>query len=91
MRIYAILKKPEKANDYEFIYKVMLHKIKREGVMCYMYTSADATRCSYDHCYSYLETAHEDWDELIDEKGWIEIEDPVPLGRRDDELPAIDD
>ena len=41
-----------------------------------------------DRSYADLETAHEDWDELIDENGWIRIPDPEPHAKRDDEIPV---
>ena len=50
MRKYAYLKNPQKCNDKEYIYKIMLHT-QKEGVYLYEYCSLDAIFCSYDQLY----------------------------------------
>jgi hypothetical protein len=34
-----------------------------------------------------LENLYDDWNHLIDEKGWIEIEDPLPYCQQDAFIP----
>ncbi len=77
MRRYAILKEPKKVNNHDFIYKIMVYQDKRE-VYLFQYCSRDAIFCSYDNCYSDIESVYEEWDEFIDENGWIDIDDPLP-------------
>ena len=77
MRKYAYLKNPLKCNDKEYIYKIMLHTHK-EGVYLYEYCSLDAIICSYDQLYFDVSDIYEDWNSEIDERGWIDIDDPLP-------------
>ena len=67
--------------------KIMIHEIKKQGVMVYLYTSKDAISCSFDHYYPDIESALEEWQDEIDEQGWIHIEDPLLDCQHDAFLP----
>lgn len=88
MRMYGYLKQPCKMNDNDtdFIYKVMIHEDK-DGAFVYLYTSIDAVFCSNDNYYEDVADAREDWDSEIDERGWIQIDDPLPYCQHDSVLP----
>lgn len=81
MRKYAYLKEPLK-RDEGVIYKIMLCEAE-EGFYLFEYDSPDAVMCCADLCYDSPEDLHEDWDELLDEKGWIGIDDPLPGCQQD--------
>lgn len=83
MRMYGFLKEPYKTNEKDMIYKIMIHKIKKQGVYVYLYTSPEAVFCSYDIYYEELEDVFEDWKDKIDEKGFIKIDDPQPYCQHD--------
>ena len=85
MRKYAILKEPLKSEE-NYIYKIMLYEAK-EGFYLFEYDSPDAVQCSCDRCYDSLEDLYEDWNDLIDDAGWIEIEDPLPDCQHDAFIP----
>ncbi len=87
MRKYAILKKPIKCNDTEYIYKIMLHE-DHEDVYLYQYCSMDAVRCTYDAWYPDVETVYDQWNDEIDERGWIDLGDPLPDCQHDAFLPV---
>lgn len=76
MRKYAYLKEPIKCNKKDYIYKIMLHT-QKDGVALYEYCSLNAIRCSFDLFYDSIEEIYEDWNHKIDERGWIEIDDPL--------------
>lgn len=86
MRKYAFLKEPLLCNDSDLIFKIMMYEVE-ERVCLFEYCSPDAVQCSFDLCYGSLEELCDEWDELIDEKGWIEIEDPLPDCQHDAFLP----
>lgn len=86
MRMYAYLKKPLSVNKNNTIYKIMVHEMKHETLV-YQYTSRDAVQCSFDSWYPDKDSAVEDWQELIDEKGWIPLDDPLPDCQHDAFLP----
>ena len=86
MRRYAWLKEPLKCDDGNHIYKVMLYEYEGNFYL-FEYTSLDAIQCSTDRCYDSLEKLFEDWNGLIDEKGWIEMEDPLPDCQHDAFVP----
>lgn len=86
MRMYAYLKNPVPANDKFYIYKIMIHEMKNETLV-YKYTSPDAVFCSYDAWYPDKDSAVSDWQELIDDSGWIMLEDPLPDCQCDAFLP----
>ncbi|MBQ8117631.1 MAG: hypothetical protein IJ794_11070 [Lachnospiraceae bacterium] len=86
MRKYAYLKEPIKVNGDSTIYKIMLYKSK-EGIYLFEYCSLDAVQCSFDRFYDSISDLFEEWDDWIDEKGWIEIEDPLPHCQHDAFIP----
>ena len=65
----------------------MLYQTKKEGICLFMYCKKDAVQCSFDYWYKTVEDVYEDWNELIDEKGWIYIDDPLPYCQHDAFLP----
>lgn len=87
MRKYAWLREPFQYNESGRIYKVMLYETE-EGSYLFGYGSAEAVRCSFDRFYASVEELHEDWDDLIDERGWIGIEDPLPYCQHDAFIPV---
>ena len=86
MRMYAWLKESLKCDGGVRVYKVMLYE-SDEGVYLFEYTSLEAVQCSADRCYDSLETLYDDWNDLIDERGWIEMEDPLPDCQHDAFIP----
>lgn len=87
MRKYGYLNTAIRVNKKELIYKIMIHETKKGGVFVYLYTSLTAENCSYDCHYETLEDALEEWQEELDERGWIEIPDPLPYCQHDSFLP----
>ena len=87
MRMYARLKEPKKSDDNTYIYKIMLYKTG-EGVYLFTYSGADAVLCAADYWYDSPEDLYADWNGLIDEKGWIALDDPVPGAQHDAFLPV---
>ena len=77
MRKYAYLKETIKCNKRDSIYKIMLYKAD-DGFYLFEYFSLDALQSSADLFYDSLEDIYEEWNNLIDERGWIEIDDPLP-------------
>ena len=86
MRKYAYLKEPIKVNKECTIYKIMLYESK-EGTYLFEYSSLDAVQCSYDAFYDSISDLYEEWDDLIDEKGWIDIEEPMSNCQHDAFIP----
>ena len=86
MRKYAYLKKPLQCDENNYIVKIMLYETK-EGFYLFEYCNLDAVQCSYDRCYESLADLYEDWNELIDERGWIEIADPLQDCQHDAFIP----
>ena len=86
MRKYAYLREPLKHDQEDFVYKIMLCETA-EGFYLFEYTSPDAVQCSSDLFYDSLEDLYEDWNGLIDERGWIEMEDPLPDCQHDAFIP----
>ena len=86
MRKYAWLKEPYKADDNNIFYKIMFYAAD-EGTYLFMYSSPDAVQCASDRCYDSLEELYDDWNDLIDERGWIEMEDPLPDCQHDAFIP----
>ena len=87
MRKYAFLKNPMKCNKSDYIYKIMLYQTKNEGVFLFQYCSIDAIQCSFDQYYNDLEDVYDDWNDEIDERGWIDINDPLPFCQHDALIP----
>ena len=86
MRKYAYLKEPFKLDRGDAIFKIMLYETG-EGVYLFEYCSPDAVQCAFDRCYDSVEALLDDWNDLIDERGWIEIEDPLPDCQHDAFIP----
>ena len=86
MRKYAYLKEPMKKNKDDYVYKIMLCEAK-EGFYLFEYTSLEAVLSASDLCYGSLENLYEDWNDRIDERGWIELEDPLPECQQDAFIP----
>ena len=87
MRRYAYLKEPLQRGDGNEIFKVMLCETE-EGVYLFEYRSPDAVLCSSDLLYDSAEELYAEWDERIDERGWIALEDPLPGCQHDAFLPV---
>lgn len=47
----------------------------------------DAIFCSYDQLYFDVNDIYGDWNSEIDERGWIDIDDPLPNCQHDAFLP----
>ena len=86
MRKYAWLKEPLQSGD-SIVYKIMLYETE-EGFYLFTYSSPDAAECASDQCYDSLEELYEDWNDLIDERGWITMDDPLPCCQQDAFLPV---
>ena len=86
MRKFAYLKEPLPCNESDHTVKIMLYETQ-EGFYLFEYASLDAVQCSSDRCYDSLEALYEDWNDLIDERGWIEMEDPLPDCQHDAFIP----
>lgn len=85
MRKYAYLKEPLK-NEENTIVKIMLYE-DEDGCYLFGYASEDAVHCSSDRCYDSLEDLYADWNDLIDERGWFLLEDPLPDCQHDAFIP----
>ena len=77
MRKYADLKEPLPREDGDPVVRIMLCEAE-EGTYLFEYDSADALQCCADLLYESAEEAYEEWNALITESGWTEIEDPLP-------------
>lgn len=86
MRKYAYLREPVRYDDGDQTFKVMLCEAK-EGFYLFEYRSLDAIQCARDRCYDSLEDLYDDWNDRIDERGWIGIGDPLPGCQHDAFIP----
>ena len=86
MRKFAILKEPIERDDGSCIFKIMLFEAT-EGVYLFEYSSLDAVQSSSDLCYDSLADLYDDWNDLVDGNGWIEMEDPLPDCQHDAFIP----
>ena len=86
MRQYARLKEPPVSIDNQCVYKIMLYQA-REGIYLFTYSSPDAVQSSSDRYYGSLDDLYLDWNGLVDERGWIEMEDPLPFCQHDAFIP----
>ncbi|GEM_PF-1901441 len=75
-RLLGYLKSPQAANQQEVIYKIVVDEIRNQGAFVYLYLSPEAVRSSYDEYYPDIENALEDWQSLIDDRGWIPLPEP---------------
>lgn len=88
MRKYAYLKMPLAVNDTDFIFRIMLYETA-EGVYLFEYFNIhEMLQSSADLYYESLDDLYEEWNDLIDEKGWIDLDDPVPGTQHDAFLPV---
>lgn len=87
MRMYGYLREPYPCNSTKTVYKVMIHEIDKVGVYTYYYTDRDAVFSSYDSFSEDLETALEEFEGELDDRGWILIDDPLPYCQHDCILP----
>ncbi len=87
MRMYARLKKPLKIEESASVYKVMLYE-SENGFYLFTYYSHDAVMSDSDSFYDTLEDLFEEWNGLIDENGWISIDDPLPDCQHDAFVPV---
>ena len=87
MRKFARIREPFKTVDNSFVYKIMLYEAE-EGFYLFTYSRPDAVLCASDRCYDTLEDLYGDWNDLIDETGWIEMEDPLPYCQHDAFIPV---
>lgn len=87
MRMYGYLREPYVCNSTKKVYKVMIHEIDKVSVYTYYYTDRDAVFSSYDSFNENLETALEEFEGELDDRGWIMIEDPLPYCQHDSVLP----
>ncbi len=85
MRKYACLKEPL-ARECGAVYKIMMYRAP-EGFYLFEYDSPDAVVCANDRLYDSEEELYEDWNGLIDENGWIAIDDPLLGCQHDAFLP----
>lgn len=86
MRMYGYLKEPYDCGG-KIIYKVMIHEIPGEGTYTYYYTDPNAVFSTYDSYNDDLMTAVEEFEDELDENGWITIDDPLPYCQHDCILP----
>ena len=87
MRRYAYLKEPLTRSSGERVHKIMLFEAE-EGIYLFEYSSPDAILCSADRLYRSPADLYEDWNDLIDKRGWIDLEDPLPYCQHDAFLPV---
>ena len=87
MRKYACLREPFRYGDHRCIYKIMLYG-SGNGYCLFEYSAPDAVMCSSDRYYDSLEDLYDDWNDLIDEKGWITTDDPLPYCQHDALIPV---
>ncbi len=86
MRKYAYLKEPLERGGSGPVVKVMLCETG-EGWYLFEYGSPDAVMSSSDILYDTAEDLYDEWNGLIDERGWIRIEDPLPGCQQDAFIP----
>ena len=86
MRRYAYLKEPLNRAGGNRVCRIMLCEAE-EGIYLFEYCSPDAVQCSADRLYGSLQDLYEDWNSLIDDKGWIELDDPLPGCQQDAFIP----
>ena len=87
MRMYARLKKPLKIEEDTYVFKIMLYE-SENGFYLFTYSSPDAVMSDSDRFYDTLEELFEEWNGLIDKKGWILIDDPLPDCQHDAFIPV---
>ncbi len=86
MRKWAYLEKPCKYNDQK-IFKVMIHETEKEGVYVFLYNAPEAQICVADEWYESVIAAIGKWENYVQDKCWIVIDDPFPNCQADCTLP----
>ena len=86
MRKYARLKEPYESADSGTVCKIMLCEAE-EGVYLFLYDRPDAVLCVSDLLYDTPEELYDDWNGLIDERGWTLLDDPLPGCQQDAFIP----
>ena len=86
MRKYAYLAAPQKNSDNTYTAKIMLYQ-SGDGLYLFAYSTPDAVQSFSDLVYDSLEDLYEDWNGLIDARGWIDLEDPWPNCQHDAFIP----
>ena len=86
MRKYAYLREPLPRGEGDPVVKIMLYETE-EGVYLFEYTGPDAVFCFADLCYDSLEDLYDEWDGRIDDRGWTDLDDPLPGCQHDAFLP----
>ena len=86
MREYAWLKEPHKTADGADVWKIVLFT-SEYGCYLFLYSDPDAVIGSSDLWYESPDEVYECWNDLIDERGWIELEDPLPYCQHDAFIP----
>lgn len=76
------LKEPIKTNKKITYIKSCCIRRKRWSISVYVLPK-DAVQCSFDYWYKTVEDVYEDWNDLVNEKGWILIDDPLPYCQHD--------
>jgi hypothetical protein len=87
MRKYAWLKDPHVTADGMKVWKIMLCTADH-GCYLFLYSDPDAVMSSSDLWYESPEEVYECWDEFVDEKRWMELEDPLPYCQHDAFVPV---
>ena len=86
MRKYAFLKEPLQRDDADPVVKIMFYESEK-GIYLFEYSSPEAQQCSADRLYDSPEELYEEWNKLIDENGWTDLEDPLPDCQHDAFIP----
>ena len=86
MRKYAFLKEPLPRAEGGAVFKIMLYEAA-ECVYLFEYAGPDAVQCASDRLYESLDEVYDDWNALLDERGWIALEDPLPDCQHDAFIP----
>ena len=82
MRKYAYLKEPLKLDEENSVYKVMLYEME-DGIYLFEFFDPGAFFSSADLLYETPEDLYDEWNDRIDEKGWIDMGDPLPGAQHD--------
>ena len=67
---------------------IMIPEISDQIVAANLRGIRDPQYCIETRSYDSIEELYEDWNDLIDDRGWIEIEDPLPFCQHDAFVPV---
>ena len=87
MRQYAYLKEPAAIGGEGPVDRIMLYEAP-EGTYLFGFRPGENVRCAFDRLYESAEYAREDWDALVDDRGWVPLNDPLPGCQHDSFLPV---